>query len=344
MAFSAFAQADTINNNVPNVVKPLKPIKKNLLHGFHPMRPPGFGMPGFGPPRNMPPNGAQPNNSQFNSVPPVDAQPTNALPGTPYGSIVTRNVFGLNPIPPPAPPDQQDQNPPPKITLTGITTIFGPAEALYKVAGGNRDGKQWQDQSYILTEGESQDEVEVTHIDVAKGMVSFINHGVAQDVLLAVGEASGGDSGPGPGSGSPQNRFSRFGIIRRPGFGGPQSFQQSNGSSYNSGYNNGNNFNPANQNNNGVAGQYNYNGSNPNGSSGQPALSGDDEMALIAAQHAEMAQQGNPAAAIFPPTPYDNEANQAASQDSGSSQSGGTTTAMSPSGRGFHHIGSAPPP
>ena len=50
--------------------------------------------------------------------------------GNPYAPIAARNIFGLNPpqaLTPP-PPD-----PPSKITLNGIMTIFGTAQALFYV-------------------------------------------------------------------------------------------------------------------------------------------------------------------------------------------------------------------
>jgi hypothetical protein len=101
----------------------------------------------------------------------------------PYSFIAARNVFGLNP--PSAPSSQQqDSTPPPKNTLPGLTTNIGPLEVLFKVAGGNRDGKQWREESYILTEGQEQDGVGVVAIDVSKGIVMFNNHGVRQDIAL----------------------------------------------------------------------------------------------------------------------------------------------------------------
>ncbi|HXB58270.1 MAG TPA: hypothetical protein VNU95_01825 [Candidatus Acidoferrales bacterium] len=103
---------------------------------------------------------------------------------SPYSLIATRNVFGLNPPSVPS-SQQQDSTPPPKITLTGITTIIGPLEVLFKVAGGNRGGKQWQGGAYILEEGQEEDGVGVVAIDVSKGIVIFNNHGVRQDVTLS---------------------------------------------------------------------------------------------------------------------------------------------------------------
>jgi hypothetical protein len=243
--------------------------------------------------------------------------PTNPIPpnnntdaGNPYGSIAARNVFALNPVPPPAPPPDPNAIPPPKITLTGITTIFGPAEALYKVAAYAKEGKQVPEQSYILTEGEAQDDVEVTMIDTQKDIVTFNNHGQTQVIPLANGMATGGNSAPSA-PGGPPGFIRRFGgNFPRPG-GGPGNFQPQAGGGYNGGgYNNpnGNNFTPAGQmNNNGYSSQYN---NNNNDASTQPTLSPDDQAALIAAQHA--AAENNPNSKIppflFPSTPYDKEA------------------------------------
>jgi hypothetical protein len=109
----------------------------------------------------------------------------------PYAPIIARNVFALNP-PLPASSNQRDSRALPNITLAGITTICGPAEALYQVAGGSRDGKRGQDESYILKEGQEQDEVAVVTINVSEATVTFINHGVRQDITLANARSGGG--------------------------------------------------------------------------------------------------------------------------------------------------------
>jgi hypothetical protein len=119
-----------------------------------------------------------------------------ALAGNPYKPIVTRNVFGLNPVQ----AEEAPGEPPPKITLNGIMSIRGKSQALYKVAGTGKAGKP--DTSYMLSEGQRQDDVEVTHIDDKAGLVTFNNHGIVQDIPLAnaptvttSGPGSGGASG-----------------------------------------------------------------------------------------------------------------------------------------------------
>jgi hypothetical protein len=98
-----------------------------------------------------------------------------AAGSSPYQGIVDRNVFGLKPpvsanveeAPPPAPPL--------KITLTGITTILGNKRALMSVAIPNK-----QPESYILTEGQRQGEIEVLQINEKAGTVKVKNHGIEQ--------------------------------------------------------------------------------------------------------------------------------------------------------------------
>jgi len=105
------------------------------------------------------------------------------LPNNPYAPIVVRNIFGLNPPPPvdAAPPG----DPPPKITLNGIMSIFDhQLQVLFKVAGTAKPGQPAKDEAYILSEGQRQDEIEVTQIDEKASLVTFNNHGTVQELLL----------------------------------------------------------------------------------------------------------------------------------------------------------------
>ena len=156
----------------------------------------------------------------------------------PYAAIVSRNVFGLVPIPTNPPVDPTPVEPPPKITPNGIMTIFGKLQALFNVAQPPKAGQPAHDESYVLTEGEQQDDIEVTKIDEKGGVVTFNNHGVIQELPLVSGQASSGSApagGPaGGGNGAPPpgfpggNRFGRnpnlargnFGAAANPGGGG----------------------------------------------------------------------------------------------------------------------------
>ena len=98
-------------------------------------------------------------------------------PNNPYVPIVVRNVFGLNPVPTNTAPPPEDT--PLKITPNGIMSIFGQLQVLFKVSPkpGQPGGKE---DSYVLSEGQSQDEIEVVHINEKAGIVTFNNHGTVQ--------------------------------------------------------------------------------------------------------------------------------------------------------------------
>jgi hypothetical protein len=121
----------------------------------------------------------------------------------PYAAIVTSNIFGLKPVTDEAPPG----DPPPKITPNGIMSISGHLQVLFKVAGTGKPGQS--DQSYILSEGQRQDDIEVTRIDDKASLVTFNNHGVVQEIPLANAPAATG-SAPGQGAqGSFRANFQR---------------------------------------------------------------------------------------------------------------------------------------
>ena len=108
-----------------------------------------------------------------------DVLPSN----NPYGPIVARNIFHLSP-PQSAADAAADANPPPKITPTGIMTIFGTRQALFTVEGVSKPGQPGKNESYILSQGQRQDDIEVTRIDEKNGVVTFNNHGTVQEIPL----------------------------------------------------------------------------------------------------------------------------------------------------------------
>jgi hypothetical protein len=111
-----------------------------------------------------------------------------AASGNPYALIVARNVFGLNPPPPPGPATPFE--PPPKITPNGIMTVFGEAQVLFKVEASAKRGQPAKEDYYILSEGQRQDDIEVVKIDNKAGMVTFNNHGVVQQLALVSAPAT----------------------------------------------------------------------------------------------------------------------------------------------------------
>ena len=257
-------------------------------------------------------------------------------PDNPYVPIVTRNVFGINP---PLPVDPNaDTEPPPKITPNGIMGVFGHLQVLFKVAIPAKPGQPAKDQSYILSEGQAQDDIEVTKIDEKDGMVTFNNHGTVQELPLVVGTASGpptpgpGASGPGPkfpmlgpapgggnaNNGGPITFGNRFG--QSGGFGGPRpnisggnNFNSSMNSSINGGMNGGANsgssFGAATT-SSGFSSQFGATTTSGSTSSSQPLnnMTADEVQALVAANHLAALQAGSPAGPVFPTTKYDSEA------------------------------------
>ncbi len=99
----------------------------------------------------------------------------------PYQGIVDRNVFQLRP--PPAPPTPgPPAAPPPKIALTGITTILGNKRALLKWPVPAKPGQPAKEASFILAEGQGEDDITVTEIDEVAGTVRVMNHGQPQSL------------------------------------------------------------------------------------------------------------------------------------------------------------------
>lgn len=92
----------------------------------------------------------------------------------PYQGIVVRNAFNLKPpTPPPSP--EANKPPPLKITLTGITTILGKKIAMM-TAPPEKPGTP--PESFMLGEGEAQNDIEVIEINENAGVVKIKNHGV----------------------------------------------------------------------------------------------------------------------------------------------------------------------
>ena len=206
----------------------------------------------------------------------------------PYGPIVARNVFGLNPPAPATAPAPVET--PLKITLNGIMSVLGQAQALFKVSPkpGVPNAKE---ESYVLSEGQGQDDIEVVRINEKGGVVTFNNHGIVQDVPLAnaptiatPAQATGVINGGIP---------TRFGG-NRPGGPGSRS----------GGPNNGTGGGPA-LNTIPTRGGGGNPGTTPQA---QNTLAPEDQIVMIAAQHLKAQQEGDPIAAIFPPTEVDEEA------------------------------------
>src|SRR5665213_4358358 len=114
-----------------------------------------------------------------------------ALPGNPYALIVARNIFALNPPPPPPDPNAHPAEPPVKITPNGVMSILGQWQVLFKTTVAGKPVEK----SYMLAEGEAQDDIEVVKIDDKAGFVTFNNHGMVEKIPLANAPSTGAVAG-----------------------------------------------------------------------------------------------------------------------------------------------------
>jgi hypothetical protein len=225
-----------------------------------------------------------------------------ATADNPYTPIVTRNIFGLVPIPVVDPASLVPEIPPPKITPNGIMTLFGKLQVLFKVAVA-APGQPPKDESYVMGEGERENDIEVQKIDEKSATITFNNHGTVQELALVVSKGPTGAPAPaGPGlapapiprpgvapllGGGPAAAIGfggRFGRNRpAPGAGTP-------GGGGAPGFGGG-----------GAATAGTANSTEP--------LSPEAQVIMMEAQREEFKAAGNPAAAIIPPTPITDQLN-----------------------------------
>jgi hypothetical protein len=222
-----------------------------------------------------------------------------ALTGNPYATVVERNIFGLVPIPTVDPAAQAPPaDPPPKITPNGIMNLFGKLQVLFKVPAKPKAGQPPKEESYVLSEGERQDDIEVLKIDEAGSLVTFNNHGTRQELPLANAPNISTPAAPAPGGvvpGGVAGSAVPSPALPRPGFNGSRFGRPPNVPS--GGESGGN---PQASGSPGF-GAPNFNG----GTGGQPQerLSPEAQVIMIEAQREQWKAAGNPAAAILPPTP-----------------------------------------
>jgi len=99
----------------------------------------------------------------------------------PFETILTRNVFGLVPVPP---PPGQPPPPLPKITLTGITTVTGVARALLKMAPVAGTPASSGERFFNLKAGEREGDLEVVQINEKPGSVVVNYSGTTLTVVF----------------------------------------------------------------------------------------------------------------------------------------------------------------
>jgi hypothetical protein len=98
-----------------------------------------------------------------------------AAPDTTYDSIALRNAFGLRAAPVQPVPVQGDAvwKPPPDLKITGLVTVPPTKKVSFYVLEQGKAPK-----SYVLGEGEQQDDIQVVKIDGSEQTVRVKNQGV----------------------------------------------------------------------------------------------------------------------------------------------------------------------
>jgi hypothetical protein len=221
-----------------------------------------------------------------------------ALNDNPYALIVERNIFGLNPPPPPVDPNATPPEPPVKITPNGIMSLFGQWQVLFKTSVGGKPGEK----SYMLGEGQMDDEIEVVKVDEKNSIVTFNNHGVTEKLQLANAPSTTVPGVP------------AAGFNPAAGIGFPSA------ASGGAGYNGGSGINPLDRGGNNVGARNVGGGQNGAGNNLNPthanytppqqqaAMDPEVQQVLIVANHLKALQDGDPVAQIFPVTDADAEA------------------------------------
>jgi hypothetical protein len=231
------------------------------------------------------------------SAPAIAVTPATA--DSPYNAIVERNVFNLHAPPPPVnPADLVKKTPPPKITLTGITTILGQKKTFLTTPPVKPGAPP---ESVMLAEGQAMYEIEVKRIDEKAGVVEVINHGEPQTLDFEHDGAK--PSGAPAAANNPQPMSmpppapapANVSSLPLPGTAirplrslTPRSDNNNN-------------------NNNGFGGGM---GASANTSvQGQSTMTPEEQVALIEIQRVKLRSENNPMHAIFPPTELTPEAN-----------------------------------
>jgi hypothetical protein len=254
---------------------------------------------------------------------PSPADPSSASPSSasPYAAIAVRNIFGLNPpVVTTNDPNELLLASLPKITPTGIMSVFGQSKVLFKVAAAAaaKARQPAKEEFYILSEGQRQDDIEVMAIDEKNGLVTFDNHGFTQELPLANAPDSGAQAPASPGPRDPSMTTGRRGGRGNINPGGSSRLGARSGGR------------------NGVMrnGPPGFNGDNGNGvNNGMDAgsstqrrvnqqeastMTPEEAQIIIAAEQLKAIQENNPTAPLYPPTAIDRAAGISQGADAGS--------------------------
>ncbi len=105
----------------------------------------------------------------------LTASAAEAVTANPYEAIVGRNVFGLKPPTPTTLPPVVTAAAAITIKLQGVSTILDRKQVLLKVITAARPPAPAKEQSYLWSEGQGEDDIEVIAIDAAAGTVKIKN-------------------------------------------------------------------------------------------------------------------------------------------------------------------------
>ncbi len=112
----------------------------------------------------------------------------------PYTAIVGRNTFALKPPVATAVPVATVTTPPPNVSLQGISTILGRAQALLKIKIAPKPPDAAKELSLVMDVGQREGDVEVLSIDPATGTVNLSNQG--SPLTLNIKDADKPAAGP----------------------------------------------------------------------------------------------------------------------------------------------------
>jgi hypothetical protein len=127
----------------------------------------------------------------------------------PYGHVVDRNSFGLKPLPPPV-GTATNAPPPSKIKLLGIANMFGTPKVILKNEDPPKPGQPPQNDPFVLSVGQAQQDIEVKAINEKAKTATIINHGVEMTLALSedIGKLAEGPAPAAPSPAAPAASFS----------------------------------------------------------------------------------------------------------------------------------------
>jgi hypothetical protein len=255
-----------------------------------------------------------------NNPSPANPSSASSSSASPYAAIAVRNIFGLNPpVVTTNDPNELLMASLPKITPTGIMSVFGQSKVLFKVADAATKARPpAKEEFYILSEGQRQDDIEVMAIDEENGLVTFDNHGFTQELPLANAPDSGAPAPSSPGPRNPSMTTGRRGGRGNINPGGSTRLGARSGGRNGAARNGRPGFNG--DDGNGV------NNGTDTGSSTQRSINQqeastmtpEEAQIIIAAEQLKAIQENNTTAPLYPPTATDRAAGIPQGADAGS--------------------------